>query len=160
MKEGKFKLKYKISDNVHTYNSVTTSLCYAGFKQTEGTAWNVLWSAPLKAENLREFDSYKHCNHFAGTWNLGHKALMYRNVSAYQREFGEEFNIAPKTWILPHDYGTLQNERQNAKSHKLWILKPSNYACGKGIRVINSKSRLPKNGSWVVSKYLMKPHLI
>jgi hypothetical protein len=80
----------------------------------------------LKVENLREFDQFKHCNHFAGTWNLGNKALMYRNISAYHREFGEEFNICPKTWILPHDYTALQNERNSAEGYKLWILKPAN----------------------------------
>ena len=103
MKEGKFKLKFKISDNVHTYNSVTHALMYAGFCQTEGTNWNVLWSAPLKAENLRYFDEFKHCNHFAGTWNLGRKDYMYRHISSLQREFGDDFSFCPKTWILPYD---------------------------------------------------------
>jgi len=31
MKEGKFKLRFKISDHVHTYNSVTHALHFAGF---------------------------------------------------------------------------------------------------------------------------------
>ena len=68
MKEGKYKLKFKISDQVHTYNVVVNSLCMAGFTQTEGSSWNVIWSAPLKPECMRDYDQYRHCNHFPGTF--------------------------------------------------------------------------------------------
>lgn len=104
MKEGKYKLRFKVSDSTHTYNSVQNALGYAGFAQTDTNAWNVLWSAPLKPENLEKFDPYKHCNHFAGTWNLGRKDFMYRHINTLQREFGADFNFCPKTWILPFDY--------------------------------------------------------
>jgi hypothetical protein len=107
MKEGKFKLKFKVSDSTESYNAVTYSLSYAGFQQTDGSSWNVLWSAPLKPENLKDFDEFQHCNHFAGAWNLGHKGNMYRHISGYHRAFGEEYNICPKTWILPSDYSAL-----------------------------------------------------
>ncbi len=82
MEDKLFKLKFKITSNVHTYNSVVNTLAWAGFSQTEGASWNILWSAPLKAEQLKEFNFYKHCNHFAGTWQIGRKDLMYRNISS------------------------------------------------------------------------------
>jgi hypothetical protein len=50
MQENTFKLKFKITSNVHNYNSVVNALTWAGFTQTEGASWNILWSAPLKAE--------------------------------------------------------------------------------------------------------------
>jgi hypothetical protein len=50
MQDGLFKLKYKITANTHVYNCVTNSLAWNGFCQTEGASWNILWSAPLKAE--------------------------------------------------------------------------------------------------------------
>lgn len=56
MQENTFKLKFKITSNVHTYNSVVNALSWAGFTQTEGASWNILWSAPLKAEQMRVFD--------------------------------------------------------------------------------------------------------
>lgn len=83
MRENKFKLKFKVTESVNTYNCVVNSLSYAGFVQTEGTSWNLLWSNPLKPETLRNYDMYKHVNHFAGTWQLGRKDLMYRNISAF-----------------------------------------------------------------------------
>jgi tubulin polyglutamylase TTLL4 len=39
-------------------------------------------------------------------------------------------------------------------------LKPANNACGRGIKLINKNSSLPKKGQFVICKYLMKPHLI
>lgn len=163
MKEGKHKLRFKVGDGTHAYNSVNNALGYAGFAQTDANNWNVLWSAPLKPENLEKFDSYKHCNHFAGTWNLGRKDFMYRHINLLQREFGDQFNFCPKTWILPFDYSAFQTERKESEGlHKLWILKPANSACGNGIRLINRRSKLPKASKeqYVVSKYLMRPHLI
>ena len=111
MKENKFKLNFKIADRVHIYNCVVNSLSWAGFTQSEGSNWNIMWSAPLKPETLRNYDMYKHCNHFPGTWQLGRKDLMYRNIASYMREHGEDFNIVPKTWILPYDIGIFRKER-------------------------------------------------
>jgi tubulin polyglutamylase TTLL4 len=120
----------------------------------------MLWSAPLKPETLRNFDMYKHCNHFAGTWQLGRKDLMYRNIAAQIREFGEEYNIVPKTWILPHDLRSFQEERKESEGkHRLWILKPAASSCGRGIRLLARNSALPKRGQYVISTYLMRPHL-
>ena len=113
MKQHKFKMKFKIV-GVHTYNCVVNSLTWNGFTQTDGSGWNMLWSAPLKPETLRNYDMYKHCNHFAGTWQIGRKDLMFRNISAQMREYGEEYNIVPKTWILPYDLRLFQKERDEA----------------------------------------------
>ena len=52
---------------------------------------------------MKEFDEYKHCNHFAGTWQLGRKDLMYRNIQSQIRDFGKDYQFVPKTWILPKD---------------------------------------------------------
>ena len=160
MRDNKFKLKFKISESVHTYNCVVNTLCFSGFTQTEGANWNVMWSAPLKPETLRHYDMYKHCNHFPGTWQLGRKDLMYRNISAQIREFGEEYNIVPRTWILPYDLRPFQKERDDAEGkRKLWILKPAASSCGRGIKILSKHSSLPKRGPYVVNEYIMKPHL-
>jgi hypothetical protein len=65
--------------------------------------WNILWSLPLKPEILRNYDIYKRCNHFPGTFQLGRKDNLYRNVFKMIRDFGDEYRIVPKTWILPED---------------------------------------------------------
>jgi len=78
-----FKLKYKITDSVYTYNCVLRALDAAGFIQTEGLNWNILWSAPLHPEMLKNFSKYQRCNHFPGTWQLGRKDNLWRNLVRY-----------------------------------------------------------------------------
>ena len=151
MKDNKFSLKFKVADRVHTYNCVVNSLTFAGFTQTESTNWNVMWSAPLKPETLRNYDMYKHCNHFPGTWQLGRKDLMYRNIASCIREHGDDYNIVPKTWILPYDIGIFRKEREESEGKKLWILKPAASSCGRGIKILSKHSSVPKKGPYVVS---------
>jgi len=76
------------------------------------------------------------------------------------REHGEEYRIAPRTLVLPDDYKRLQQEREDAEKNKLWILKPANSACGRGIRIIGKTGSVPKKGQYVVCDYISKPHLI
>ena len=73
--------KYKVTENVHTYNCVINSLKFAGFLQTNSKGWNVLWSNPLKPENLQYFHKNQRCNHFPSTWQIGRKDNLWRNVS-------------------------------------------------------------------------------
>ena len=42
----------------------------------------------------------------------------------------------------------------------LWILKPANSSCGRGIKLLNKTTKLPKKGAYVVNQYIMKPHLL
>ena len=81
--QGDFKLKYKITDSVCVYNCVIRVLSEAGFTQTEGSSWNILWSAPLRPEVFKNFSKYQRCNHFPGTWQLGRKDNLWRNVCRY-----------------------------------------------------------------------------
>ena len=76
------------------------------------------------------------------------------------REFGEEYNIVPKTWILPYDLRIFQKEREDTEGkRKLWILKPAASSCGRGIKILSKNSSLPKRGPYVVNEYIMRPHL-
>jgi len=85
---------------------------------------------------------------------------MYRHVSKMTREFGDEYRLVPKTWILPEDYRRFQKEREDTEAPKLWILKPANSSCGRGIKILTKGSSIPKKGPHVACEYIMKPHLI
>lgn len=67
-------------------------------------------------------------------------------MSKMIREFGDEYRIVPKTWILPEDLRRFTKEREDTEKNKLWILKPANSACGRGIKIITKTSSLPKKG--------------
>jgi len=44
----------------------------------------------------------------------------------------------------------------------MYILKPSNMSCGRGIKIIGKQDTIKnkKNGGYIVSKYISKPHLL
>ena len=42
----------------------------------------------------------------------------------------------------------------------MWILKPAASSCGRGIKILNKTSNVPKKGQYVVNQYIMKPHLL
>ena len=46
-------------------------------------------------------------NHFPGSWGLGRKDRLCRNIGRMKREFGEHYNIAATTHILPADRAKL-----------------------------------------------------
>ena len=52
----------------------------------------------------------------------------------------------PQTYILPEDYKKFKMDRENeAKKVSLYILKPANNACGRGIRVIHKSQKVSKS---------------
>ena len=57
------------------------------------------------------------------------------------KNFGEEYRIVPKTYIIPEDFRRFQVDREDAEKHKLWIAKPANSSCGRGIKILTKKTK-------------------
>lgn len=160
---GRCKLVLKISETTHIYNSLVNSCKNAGFYLTDvGKEWNLLWTGGGKSECLKYMNEYQKVNHFPGSYQLGRKDLMWKNISRLKRQFGSEYNICPKTYIFPHDYRRFVMDtkvKETAKNY--YIMKPVSASCGHGIKVINASTTLPRNRkNYLVSKYVSKPHLI
>jgi len=62
---------------------------------------------------------------------------MWRNISKMVRQFGSEYEITPQTYILPEDYKWFKLDRETETKKAFYILKPTNSACGWGIKVIH-----------------------
>lgn len=77
-----------------------------------------------------------------------------------QRLFGDQFKICPSTYILPGDYKRFKLDRELGHKNSLYILKPCNAACGRGIKVIGQKTKVNNKKGYIASKYIHKPHLI
>ena len=45
-----------------------------------------------------------------GTWELGRKDYLYRNVYNMRRKRGEAFDFVPRFFVLPRDYDELQQD--------------------------------------------------
>jgi len=127
-----------------------------------GKDWNLLWTGGTKTDSLKYMNKFQKMNHFPGSYQLGRKDLMWKNISKMKRQFGSEYSICPKTYIFPHDYRRFLIDAKSRDSAKnFYILKPVSASCGNGIRVISGNSSLPKNKKgYLVSKYVSKPHLI
>ena len=144
---SKSKLTLKISESTHIYNSVVNSCKNAGFYLTDvGKEFNLLWTGATKIEVLKLMNKFQKVNHFPGSYNLGRKDLMWKNVSKMKRKFAADYNICPKTYIFPYDYKRFIIEcKSNEVNKSFYIMKPVSSSWGRGIKVINTTMGMPKN---------------
>ncbi len=91
---------------------------------------------------------------------MGRKDNLWRNVFKMKRTHGQDYNIAPTTYIFPEDYKRWLNEREMEGFKHMYIMKPTASSCGRGIKVIGKKQHVNKRSGYLVSKYLAKPHLL
>ena len=60
-----------------------------------------------------------------------------------KRNFGDEYEICPLTFILSEEYPKLLAERE-ADPKSFWIIKPVASSCGRGIKLISKKGKIQK----------------
>lgn len=78
-------------------------------------------------------------------------------MSRMKRGFGAEYDFCPTTYILPEDYQRFAVDRDN---YPIWIMKPNALSCGRGIKLIGRKTVVDRLNNYVISKYILYPHLI
>lgn len=106
--------------------------------------------------------SYQKINHIPGTFQIGRKDKIWRNLQLQmQRNGRNQFNFMPLTYILPQDLKRLkrlwpQFHQRNTK----WIIKPPASARGTGIKVVSKWTQIPKRKPIIVQKYVDRPLLI
>ena len=153
--EKSYDLKFK-SGRLYC---VMKSFEYAGFKLTSGNNWNALWAKP-KQDRIKDMNRYQKVNHYPGCWQLGRKDNLWRNLSRSKRKFPNEYNFVPNTYILSTDFERFNQVKEQAENTTLWILKPCASACGRGIKLINKKTKLKKKINYLTQEYIANPHLI
>lgn len=160
------KMYFAHTTNVHPYNSVLNTVRLGGLYQAgiNSQKWALLWGSHPKPELLRTFHQFQKTNHFPGSWQLGRKDLMWRNIYKFKRQWPDEFNITPGSYVLPEDYKAWEDAREK-EPKALWIFKPCNSSCGRGIRLFASSIQAStekwlKQKAGVVQRYIDKPLLI
>ena len=78
--DPKLQIKYKFGHCVR-YSCIIAAFNAAGFVETEENDWNIYWSAPLRAESLKNFSKFQKSNHFPAAWQLGRKDNLWTNIS-------------------------------------------------------------------------------
>eukprot|EP01028_Stygiella_incarcerata_P011758 TRINITY_DN682_c0_g1_i1.p1 TRINITY_DN682_c0_g1~~TRINITY_DN682_c0_g1_i1.p1 ORF type:complete len:743 (-),score=169.19 TRINITY_DN682_c0_g1_i1:2257-4239(-) len=154
-------LYYKFGESIE-YPVLKNAFKRAGFRPVkEGDTFNCLWGRHLSAEEYASLKKYQKTNHFPGTWAIGRKDNLYRNLYKMKRKFGtKHFDFFPESCILPYDYTLLASEMEKNPGVP-WILKPYASACGRGIRVIDKLSSVGgKDKKYMAQRYLDRPLLI
>ncbi|XP_042535092.1 tubulin polyglutamylase TTLL4 isoform X1 [Dipodomys spectabilis] len=152
-------LRWKMS--TVTPNIVKQTIGRSHFKTSKrNDDWLGCWGHHMKSPSFRSIREYQKLNHFPGSFQIGRKDRLWRNLSRMQSRFGKkEFSFFPQSFILPQDSKLLRKVWESSSRQK-WIVKPPASARGIGIQVIHKWSQLPKRRPLLVQRYLHKPYLI
>lgn len=121
--------------------------------------WCGTWSETRYAVCYKILKSYQKINHFPGTYEIGHKDRLWKNVNRLIAVFGrKQFAFVPRTFILPEEFPLLREAWEGKK----WILKPPASSRGRGVSVVSRWSQLLKKRSacTLVQRYVSRPMLI
>ncbi|XP_055710939.1 tubulin monoglutamylase TTLL4 isoform X2 [Phlebotomus papatasi] len=154
-------LKWKVT--AVTPIVVRKVLLNSGFRLLKQTNdWIGIWGKHMKSPQFRTIRSYQKFNHIPGTFQIGRKDRVWRNLQLQMERNGKkEFGFMPRTYILPQDLKTLRQmwPRYSQRGVK-WIIKPPASARGTGIKVVNRWSQIPKRRPIIVQRYVERPMLI
>lgn len=135
----------------------------SGFRIIKNTTdWNAIWEKHMKSPGFRTIRSHQKYNHMPGSFRIGRKDSMWKNIHNNMKKFGsKEFGFMQKSYIMPEDLESLRKVwPKNATKLTKWIVKPPASARGAGIRIVNKWSQFPKDRPLVIQKYIERPLLI
>ncbi|XP_062312743.1 tubulin polyglutamylase TTLL4 isoform X1 [Osmerus eperlanus] len=158
--EQRHLLKWKMSSV--TPNVVKNTITRSNFKVTKRSHdWLGCWGHHMKSPCFKAIREYQKLNHFPGSFQIGRKDRLWRNLSKMQARFGKrDFGFFPRSFVLPQDIKQLKKAWEDGSSRQKWIIKPPASARGIGIQVIHKWSQMPRKRPLLVQKYLHKPYLI
>ncbi len=97
----------------------------------------------------------------AGTWELGRKDRLYRNLAAARRLRGGAFDVVPRVFCLPADAALFSTELRH-RPGLAYILKPVASSRGRGVRVLADPAGVDPAalGECLVQRYVTDPLLV
>lgn len=124
-------------------------------------SWGGTWGRHMKSPCYKTLKESQKINHFPGTFQIGRKDRLSRNLSRMMVKHGKrEFGFVPRTYVLPQDLRHFRQVWEKNGGKEKWIVKPPASARGTGIRVVHRWSQIPKKRAVVVQQYLSRPMLI
>ncbi|XP_033761713.1 tubulin polyglutamylase TTLL4-like isoform X1 [Pecten maximus] len=153
-------LKWRMSPI--TPNIVKHTLARVGFRITKRNHdWLGCWGKHMKSQGFKAIREYQKLNHFPGSFQIGRKDRLWRNLSKMQLHCGKkEFGFFPQTFVLPYDNKLLKRAWEDGGNKQKWIIKPPASARGIGIKVISKWNQIPRKRAVIVQRYLGRPYLI
>ena len=140
---------------------VKATLEKAGFMQTSGHDWNILWMGTIpKPYIFEKLTEHQIVNHHPNSYEITRKDLLCSSLNKMIEKFGtEHFNFCPETFILPDEMSKFYFAF-NALKKSLWIVKPAASSQGRGIYLVDSLSEIPLDEQFIISRYISNPFLI
>ncbi|XP_015728848.1 tubulin polyglutamylase TTLL6 isoform X2 [Coturnix japonica] len=143
------------------YESVRRAALCCGLKEVgENEDWTVYWTDnSVSLERVMEMKRFQKINHFPGMIEICRKDLLARNLNRMLKLFPKEYNIFPRTWSLPADYGDFQAYRRRRKN-RTFICKPDSGCQGRGIFITRNPEDIKHGEHMICQQYISKPFLI
>ncbi|XP_033218603.1 tubulin polyglutamylase TTLL4-like [Belonocnema kinseyi] len=153
-------LKWRLS--TITPQLVRRTLTNSGYRLMKKTQdWCGTWGKHMRSNCFKTLKEYQKINHFPGTFQVGRKDRLWRNLSRMMLKHSKrEFGFIPRTYVLPQDLRCFRQVWDKQGSKEKWIIKPPASARGTGIRVVHRWAQIPKKRPVIVQQYLSKPMLI
>ncbi|XP_069899382.1 tubulin polyglutamylase TTLL13 isoform X2 [Dipodomys merriami] len=143
------------------YESVRRAAQVCGLKEVgEDEEWTVYWTdCSVSLERVMDMKRFQKINHFPGMTEICRKDLLARNLNRMQKLYPTEYNIFPRTWCLPADYGDFQSYGRQRKT-RTFICKPDSGSQGRGIFITRSPREVKPGEHMICQQYISKPFLI
>ncbi|XP_055969895.1 tubulin polyglutamylase TTLL13 [Sorex fumeus] len=132
-----------------------------GLKEVgEDEEWTVYWTdSSVSLERVMDMKRFQRINHFPGMSEICRKDLLARNLNRMQKLFPTHYNIFPRTWCLPADYGEFQSYGRQRKNCT-YICKPDSGCQGRGIFITRNPKEIKPGEHMICQQYIAKPFLI
>ncbi|KAF1333600.1 Tubulin-tyrosine ligase family, partial [Globisporangium splendens] len=150
----------------HVFKATNIHKASASITATSSSGWNIFWGHHLKSAKFSSLLPFQKVNHFPGSFELGRKDRLCSNLLRMRKRHLQAYSgIIPETFLTANEYDKQQFLTQfYANPHVLWILKPPNLSCGRGIKLVTASSngtpKLSKKKACVAQKYIANPFLI
>ncbi|XP_055518560.1 tubulin polyglutamylase TTLL13-like isoform X2 [Leucoraja erinacea] len=143
------------------YESVRRATRRYGLKEVgDDEEWILYWTdTSVSHEKVMEMKRFQKINHFPGMSEICRKDLLARNLNRMLKLFPKEYNIFPRTWCLPADFGDFQ-AYSRMKKPKTYICKPDCGCQGRGIFITRNLKEIKHGDRLICQQYISKPFLI
>ncbi|XP_018426949.1 PREDICTED: tubulin polyglutamylase TTLL6 [Nanorana parkeri] len=143
------------------YECVRRASRLCGLKEVgDDEEWTAYWTdCSVSLERVMEMKRFQKINHFPGMNEICRKDLLARNMNRLLKLFPKEYNIFPRTWCLPADYGDFQAYCRT-KKNKTYICKPDSGCQGRGIFLSKNMKDIKHGEHMICQQYVSKPFLV
>lgn len=124
---------------------------------------NVLWIDTSNVLNyFNSIQPWQRINHFPGMINIARKTRLAENLEMMKKEFEEEYDFFPTTFIIPRDLSAIKGSfTSSGRSKCTFIVKPDGGCQGKGIFLTKSLEAIEDiKTTHVAQRYIPNPLLI